>query len=43
MVKIGPVVFEKKMVTDGGRCTTDDRRQPIAICDLRDSGDLIKC
>ena len=33
MVRIGPAVFEKKMLTDDGR-------QPIAIGHLSDSGDL---
>ena len=33
LVKIGPVVLEKKMLTDDGR-------QPIAIGHLSDSGDL---
>ena len=37
LVKIGPVVFEKKMLTD------DNGRQPIAIGHLSDSSDLIKC
>ena len=35
LVKIGPVILEKKMLTH------DDRRQPIAIIgNLNDSGDL---
>ena len=41
MVKIGPVVLEKKMLThDARRTTDDDGRQPIAIGHLSDSGDL---
>ena len=36
LVKIGPVVLEKKMLTN------DDGRQPIAIGHLSDSGDLKK-
>ena len=34
LVKIGPVILEKKMLTD------DDGRQPIAIGHLSDSGEL---
>ena len=41
LVKIGPVVLEKKMLTDEEpRTTHDDGRQPIAIGHLSDSGDL---
>ena len=41
LVKIGPVVLEKKMLThDGRRTTDDDGRQPIAIGHLSDSGHL---
>ena len=40
MVKIGPVVLEKKMLTDDGRTKHDDGRQPVAIGHLSDSGDL---
>ena len=41
LVKIGPAVLEKKMLTDDGRRTPhDDGRQPIAIGHLSDSGDL---
>ena len=41
LVKIGPVVLDKKMLTDDARRTThDDGRQPIAIGHLSDSGDL---
>ena len=36
LVRIGPVVFEKKMLTD------DDGRQPMVIGHLSDSGDLKK-
>ena len=43
MVKIDPVVLEKKMLThDGRRMTDDDGRQTIAISYLSDSGDLKK-
>ena len=48
LVKIGPAVLEKKMLTDDGRrtphdahhTTHDDGRHTIAIGHLRDSGDL---
>ena len=41
LVKIGPVVLEKKMLThDERRTTDDDRRQPIAIGHQSDSSDL---
>ena len=41
MVKIGPVVLEKKMLTDDARRTPhDDGRQPIATGHQSDSGDL---
>ena len=38
LVKIGHVVFEKKMLTR--RTTHDDGRQPIAIGQLSDAGEL---
>ena len=45
LVKIGPVVFEKKILTDNAQQTSDDTRhtkliQPIAKGHLSDSGDL---
>ena len=41
LVKIDPVVLEKKMLTHDSRWTTDhDGRQPVAIAHLNDSGDL---
>ena len=41
LVKIVPVVLEKKILTDDGRwMTDDDGRQTIATCHLSSSGDL---
>ena len=41
LLKIGPVVLEKNILTDDEQWMTDDHRcQPIAIAHLSDSGDL---
>ena len=45
LVKIGPVVSEKKLTDDARGMTDDDEPQSTAkghLCDSFDSGDLIK-